>query len=33
MVYNQKEDLFGNPVERVKLSDGRTTFWSPAVQV
>ena len=32
MVYNQKQDLFGNPVERVKLSDGRTTFWSPAVQ-
>ena len=32
MVYNQKEDIFGNPVERVKLSDGRTTFWSPAIQ-
>ncbi len=32
MVYNQKEDIYGNPVERVKLNDGRTTFWSPAVQ-
>ncbi len=32
MVYNQKEDIYGNPVERVKLNDGRTTFWSPKVQ-
>ena len=32
MVYNQKEDIYGNPVERIKLDDGRTTFWSPAVQ-
>ena len=32
MVYNQKQDIYGNPVERVKLNDGRTTFWSPAVQ-
>lgn len=32
MVYNQKEDIYGNPVERIKLNDGRTTFWSPAVQ-
>ena len=29
---NQKEDIYGHPVERVKLDDGRTTFWSPAVQ-
>jgi len=32
MVYNQKEDIYGNPVERLKLNDGRTTFWSPAIQ-
>ena len=32
MVYNQTQDIYGNPVERVKLNDGRTTFWSPAVQ-
>ena len=32
MVYNQKEDIYGNPVERVKLNDGRTTFWSPKIQ-
>ena len=32
MVYNQKEDIYGNPVERIKLNDGRTTFWSPKVQ-
>ena len=32
MVYNQKQDIYGNPVEKVKLNDGRSTFWSPAVQ-
>jgi hypothetical protein len=32
MVYNQTEDIYGNPVQRVKLNDGRTTFWSPKVQ-
>lgn len=32
MVYNQKQDIYGNPVQRVKLNDGRTTFWSPEVQ-
>ena len=32
MVYNQKQDIYGNSVERIKLDDGRTTFWSPAVQ-
>ena len=32
MVYNQKTDIYGHPVERIKLDDGRTTFWSPAVQ-
>ena len=32
MVYNQKQDIYGNPVVRVKLNDGRTTFWSPEVQ-
>ena len=33
MVYNQKTDIYGHPVERIKLDDGRTTFWSPTVQV
>ena len=32
MVYNQQKDIYGHPVERIKLDDGRTTFWSPAVQ-
>jgi len=32
MVYNQTQDIYGNPVERIKLNDGRTTFWSPTVQ-
>jgi len=32
MVYNQTQDIYGNPVEKIKLNDGRTTFWSPAVQ-
>ncbi len=32
MVYNQTVDIYGNPVQRIKLNDGRTTFWSPKVQ-
>ena len=32
MVYSQKEDPYGNPVEKITLDDGRTTHWSPAVQ-
>lgn len=32
MVYNQKMDIYGNPIHKVKLNDGRTTFWSPEVQ-
>ena len=32
MVYNQTQDIYGNPVEKIKLNDGRTTFWSPVVQ-
>jgi hypothetical protein len=32
MVYSQKTDPYGNPVEKVKLDDGRTTHWSPAIQ-
>ena len=32
MVYNQQQDIYGHPVERIKLDDGRTTFWSPAIQ-
>ena len=32
MCYGRKEDIYGNPIQRVKLDDQRTTFWSPAVQ-
>lgn len=32
LVYNQKMDIYGNPIHRVKLNDGRTTFWSPEIQ-
>ena len=32
MVYGQKQDIYGNPVQRIKLDDQRTTFWSPTVQ-
>jgi formamidopyrimidine-DNA glycosylase len=32
MVYSQKTDPYGNPVEKVHLDDGRTTHWSPAIQ-
>jgi len=32
MVYNQKVDPFGNPVIKIKLNDGRTTHYVPAIQ-
>lgn len=32
MVYSQKQDPYGNPVEKINLDDGRTTWWSPAIQ-
>jgi formamidopyrimidine-DNA glycosylase len=32
MVYSQKTDPYGNPVEKIKLDDGRTTHWSPTIQ-
>jgi len=32
MIYGRKEDIYGNPVQRIKLDDQRTTFWSPTVQ-
>jgi formamidopyrimidine-DNA glycosylase len=32
MCYGRKEDIYGNPIQRVKLDDQRTTFWSPTVQ-
>jgi formamidopyrimidine-DNA glycosylase len=32
MVYNQKMDIYGNTIQKIKLNDGRTTFWSPEVQ-
>ncbi len=31
-VYQQKSDPLGNPVERTKRKDGRTTFWVSSVQ-
>lgn len=33
MVYSQKQDPYGNPVEQLHLDDGRTTWWSPALQL
>ena len=32
MVYSQKQDPYGNPVQKVSLDDGRTTWWSPTIQ-
>jgi len=32
MVYSQKTDPYGNPIEKIRLDDGRTTHWSPAIQ-
>tara|TARA_R110001583_G_scaffold62572_4_gene183917 strand:+ start:83 stop:889 length:807 start_codon:yes stop_codon:yes gene_type:complete len=32
MVYNQKEDLDGNPVIKEKTRDGRVTHWVPKIQ-
>lgn len=32
MVYNQKQDVYGNPIKRVVLDDKRTTFFSPSIQ-
>lgn len=32
MVYGQAKDPYGNLVEKIKLNDGRTTYWSPKVQ-
>jgi len=32
LVYSRKKDNLGNPVERLKTKDGRTTHWAPAVQ-
>lgn len=31
-VYSQKTDPLGNTVEQIKLDDGRTTWWCPAIQ-
>ena len=33
MVYSKKEDPYGNPIQKVTLDDGRTTWWSPTIQV
>ena len=32
MVYNQRTDVYGNPIQRITLDDKRTTFFSAAVQ-
>jgi formamidopyrimidine-DNA glycosylase len=32
MVYSQKEDPYGNPIQKIKLDDQRTTYYSPEVQ-
>jgi len=32
MCYGRKEDIYGNPIQKVTLDDQRTTFWSPIVQ-
>ena len=32
MVYSKKEDPFGNKIEKIRLDDGRTTYWSPTIQ-
>jgi len=32
MVYNQTVDPFGNPIEKIKLNDQRTTYFVPSVQ-
>lgn len=32
MVYSKKEDPYGNPIQKVTLDDGRTTWWSPTIQ-
>ena len=32
MVYSQKEDPYGNPIQKIKLDDQRTTYYSPKVQ-
>ena len=32
MVYSQKEDPYGNPIQKIKLDDQRTTYYSPEIQ-
>ena len=32
MIYGRTTDMYGNPVKRLKLDDGRTTYWSPTIQ-
>jgi formamidopyrimidine-DNA glycosylase len=32
MIYGRKTDIYGNPVAKIKLDDGRTTYYSPEVQ-
>lgn len=32
MIYGRTHDVYGNKVEKIKLDDGRTTYWSPQIQ-
>lgn len=32
MIYGRTTDMYGHPVKRLKLDDGRTTYWSPTIQ-
>ena len=32
MIYGRKQDIYGNIVQRIKLDDKRTTYWTPEVQ-
>ena len=32
MIYGRQQDIYGNIVQRIKLDDNRTTYWTPEVQ-
>lgn len=32
MVYSKTHDPYGNQIQKLKLDDGRTTYWSPEIQ-
>ena len=31
MIYGRQQDIYGNIVQRIKLDDNRTTYWTPEV--